>query len=473
MPLDADACYRALRARDRRFDGVFFVGVETTGVYCRPICPARTPGADRCRYYARAAEAERDGFRACFRCRPERAPGYAPVDRPAALVERALHEIAAGALDHGTVVDLAARLGVSDRHLRRAVEDAVGASPVELGATRRLGLAKALLQDTTMQITEVAFASGFASLRRFNAAFQERFDASPSQVRAAGRRGKRPDGTVVFLDARPPFAGRALLAFLSGRAIPGVEEVVGDTYRRTAKLGDALGVLEVRVDEARPGIEVRVEPGLFSVLPELLSRCRSLFDLDAQPAAVDAHLSSDPLLRDRVARAPGLRVPGAFEPFELAVRAVLGQQVSVRAATTLSGRLVRALGTPLVGERFLFPTPRAIATAGVDAIAGLGLPGARAATLIALASAVDSGALRLLPGADPADVMAAMTALPGIGPWTAGYVALRVLRSPDVFLSGDLGVRKALGGVTAKQAEARAEAWRPWRAYAQLHLWAG
>ena len=473
MSLDPAACYRALRARDRRFDGAFYVGVETTGVYCRPICPARTPGADRCRYYALAAEAERAGFRACFRCRPERAPGLATIDRSSALVDRALHEIAAGALDRGSVAELAERLGVSDRHLRRAIEEAVGASPVELGATRRLGLAKALLQDTAMPITEVAFASGFASLRRFNAAFLERFDASPTEVRAGGRRGKRPDGTVVFLDARPPFAGRRLLEFLAGRAIPGVEEIDGATYRRTAKLGDAVGVLEVRVDDARPGIEVRVEPGLWSVLPQLLMRCRSLFDLDAQPAAVDAHLSSDPLLVGRIARAPGLRVPGAFDPFELAVRAVLGQQVSVRAATTLSGRLVRALGAPLSGGRFLFPPPSVVAAAGVDAIAALGLPGARAATLVALAQAVASGTLSLEPGADVATTMAAMTALPGIGPWTAGYVALRVLRSPDVFLSGDLGVRNALGGISAKQAELRAEAWRPWRAYAQLHNWAG
>ncbi len=495
MELDAAHCYRAIAARDPRFDGVFFVGVTTTGVYCRPICPARTPRRDRCTYHRTAAEAERAGFRACFRCRPELAPGDggarasaaapaspASVDATARLVARAVARIEAGALDDGSLEGLAAELGVTDRHLRRVVQDAVGAAPIELAQTRRLAMAKQLLHDTTLPLTEVAFASGFASVRRFNAAFRARFGAPPQRVRrAVAVAGAGPAVAPTFelrLGYRAPLDWAGLLGYLGPRAIPGVEEVVGAAWRRAVVVGDRVGVLEVRDAPARAQLVATVPVALAPAARTIAARLRAVFDLDAHPGAIAGALAGDRRLAAAVRARPGLRVPGAFDPFELAVRAVLGQQVSVRGATTLAARLGERLGEPLrTGDPLARALPGAarLAQARPEAIAAIGMPLARGRAIVELARAVAERRV-VLDGAAGAAAVVALEALPGIGPWTAQYVAMRALRWPDAFPAGDLGVRKALARagaapVTAAEAARRAEAWRPWRAYAVLHLW--
>ncbi len=512
--LDPSACFRALAARDARFDGLFFVGVATTGIYCRPVCPARTPRADRCAYFRSAAEAEREGFRACFRCRPELAPGGAPLDAVPRLVAAALARIDAGALNDGSVDDLAAEFGVTGRHLRRALEREIGVTPVALAQTRRLALAKRLLHDTTLGLAEIALASGFGSVRRFNAAFLARFGAPPSRLRerrAAGapggsapggstpgggtpggstpRRGT-PGGSAagapreieLRLDYRAPYDAAGLFAFLGERAIPGVEELADGVYARTVRLGGAAGRIAVRHEPARGALVARVPDALFPVLMPLTARLRALFDLDARPDAIAGALARDPALAPLVRACPGRRVPGAIDGFEALCRAILGQQVSVRGARTLAGRLVERFGDPLpggmdtdtgTGEPWrLFPAPTTLAAAQEGDVAAIGLPRARARTLVLAARAVAKRALRLDARAPVEPALAALAAIPGIGPWTLQYVALRALHDPDAFPAGDLGVRKALGGLGAAAANARAEGWRPWRAYAVAHLWA-
>jgi AraC family transcriptional regulator of adaptative response / DNA-3-methyladenine glycosylase II len=477
MELDADSCYRALIARDDRFDGLFFVGVTTTGVYCRPVCPARTPRRERCRFFARAAQAEHDGFRACFRCRPELAPGNASIDAVARTVRAALARIDAGALNDASVDELAAELGTSGRHLRRALHDALGVTPIELAQTRRLLAAKQLLTDTGLPVTDVAFAAGFASVRRFNAAFRAHYGRSPSSLRRGASGGKSADEAadevVVQLGFRPPLAWDALLAFLAPRATPGVEAVDGGVYRRVVALGGRAGWIAVG-PPARAALPVAVSPALVPALVPLLARVRALFDLDAQPRAIAAELGRDPRLARALSLQPGVRVPGAFDGLELAVRAVLGQQVSVQAATTLAGRIAAALGTKVAapGLERAAPTAEQLIAAGPEALARLGVVPARARTIVALARAVEDG-LRLEPGADPAETVARLEALPGIGPWTAQVVAMRALRWPDAFPHGDLGIRCAFGGAPARAVLEAAERWRPWRAYAAMLLWVG
>jgi AraC family transcriptional regulator of adaptative response / DNA-3-methyladenine glycosylase II len=465
VPLDPDACYRALLARDARFDGLFFVAVSTTGIYCRPVCRARTPGRDRCAFYRTAAAAEQAGYRACLRCRPELAPGLAPVDATSRLLARALARIDEGFLDAASAEDLAATLGVSARHLRRVVEAETGVSPIELAQSRRLALARQLLADGTLPITEVAFASGFRSLRRFNALYRARCGQAPSVARKR-RALATPHEVVVRLGYRPPLAWEALLAFLSARAIPGIEQVSGGVYQRAVRVGPSTGMVSIENDAPRCALVARLPVALTRHLGAIVGRLRVLFDLDARPDAIAAALTADPHLGTLVRACPGLRVPGAFDPFETAVRAVLGQQVSVRAATTLAGRLVAALGPAP-----LFPPAEVIAAAGEGAIAALGMPLSRARTVVALARAVVEGRVVLDHHADAEATATALQALPGIGPWTASYIALRALHWPDAFPAGDLGVRKALGGVNEPRAEEMARAWRPWRGYAVMHLW--
>ncbi|HEX2570054.1 MAG TPA: AlkA N-terminal domain-containing protein [Polyangia bacterium] len=479
VSLDADTCYRALCARDGRFDGVFFVAVKTTGIYCRPVCRARTPAPDRCVFYRTPVEAERDGFRACFRCRPELAPGNGPVDSVPRLVEQAVARIDAGFLNEGSLDELAEALGVTGRHLRRAIRTELGVSPVALAQSRRLALAKQLLQDTALPLAEVAFASGFASVRRFNALFQARFGRPPSALRREHAADGAPAALVLRLDYRAPLDWDALLGFLAGRAIPGAEEVATGIYRRTVRLAGASGWIEVQRDPSpQETLRATVSLSLASVLMQVVARLRGLFDLDAHPAAICAHLARDPALAPLLERHPGLRVPGAFDGFETAVRGILGQQVSVRAATTLSGRLIERFGEPLEtphpGLRRLFPRPDVLARASEDDVAGLGMPGARARTVIALARAVAGSELRLdrVGRAGPTDVVRErLQALPGVGDWTAQYIAMRVLGWPDAFPASDLGLRHALGGLSAREIERQAEPWRPWRAYAAMHLW--
>ena len=463
--MDDDARYRALVARDARFDGVFFVGVTTTGIYCRPVCPARTAGRSRCVFFARAAEAERDGFRACFRCRPELAPGTSRVDAVSALARDAALRIEAGALNDGSLEDLAAEMGVSARHVRRALEREMGLSPVQIAQSARLAIAKQLLQDGATSIADVAYASGFSSVRRFNASFRERFDRAPSTFPRSGtsrtamsirrRDGITDRGVVrIALGYRAPMAWRAMLEFLGPRATPGVEHVDLDalTYARTLRIGDRAGTLVASIDEARRVVNVDVSTSLSRCLMAVAAAARRAFDLDAQPHAIDGHLGRDATLKPLVRATPGIRVPGGFDTFELATRAVLGQQITVRGATTLAGRLANAFGEPIETATAqlsrLFPASSRVARANVDALASVGITPARAAAVRALASreSIDE----------------TIETISGIGPWTAQYVAMRALRAPDAFPSTDLFLRDAAH---------RAAAWSPWRAYAAMHIW--
>lgn len=475
MDLDPDTCFGALAARDPRFDGRFFVAVRTTGIYCRPICPARTPRRDRCVFFARAAEAEREGFRACFRCRPELAPGAGPVDAVPRLVSAAAARIQEGFLNGASLDELASALGVTPRHLRRAVAAELGVSPVALAQSRRMALAKQLLHDTSLPMADVAYAAGFSSLRRFNALFRQRFGRPPSAIRRAHGELPGPGALVLRLDFRPPLDWDALLGFLAARCTAGVEQVEGGAYRRTVRLGGRTGWVSITRDPDRPALRAEASLSLAGALMPLASRLRGLFDLDARPDAVAGWLRRDAVLARSLRRHPGLRVPGAFDGFDAAVRVIVGQQVSVAAATTVSGRLAAALGervpTPFPGLDRLAPSPEAISAAGVDAIARVGLPGARARTVLELARAVAGGRLALHRGGDGEAVRAGLLEVPGVGPWTAEVVAMRALGDPDAFPAADLGVLRALGSPSPREAGERAEAWRPWRSYAVMHLW--
>jgi len=479
LTLSDDARYAAMTARDPRFDGLFFVGVKTTGVYCRPICPAKCPGRNRCEFFVSPALAERAGYRACFRCRPELAPPsavqVASTDAIDMLVARAAHRIGEGALNEHSLDELATELGVSTRHLRRSLEQRLGVSPVELAQSRRLALAKQLVQDTQLSLTGIAFAAGFGSVRRFNAVFSARMGRSPSSLRAS-RTAKATNVSAELtlrLDYRAPFDWDSVLGFLRGRAIPGVEVVGDDEYRRVVHIGGHVGTIAVR--EANKGLQLSVAPTLLPVLMPLVVRVRRMFDLDAHPAAIAAVFAKDKILGPLVKRRPGLRVPGAIDPFEASIRALLGQQVSVAAATTLAGRFAAAFGTPFAsGDDRLalrFPTPAEVVAAGPDRIGKLGMPRTRGAAIHTFANAIARRDIVLDAACDLDAFVAQLIELPGIGPWTAHYLAMRALHVPDAFPAADLGVQKALRRSGAKAAEARAEAWRPYRAYAVMHLW--
>ena len=473
MTLDPDSCYRALQARDRRFDGKFFVGVASTRVYCRPVCTVRMPRRENCSFFASAAAAEVGGFRPCLRCRPELAPGNAGIDAAARLAQSAVNLIENGALDEGGIEHLAARIGVTSRHLRRVFEAEFGVAPIEYGQTQRLLLAKRLLTDTALPVTEVALASGFASVRRFNALFKERYRMPPGRLRRSAAGGAVAGPLAFLLSYRPPYDWDAMLAFLAARAIAGVEDAGADAYRRTLAITQRgvthVGAIEVRRVARRHALSVAVSPSLARVVPAVLARVKHAFDLTCDPAVVAAALG------DLAADHAGLRVPGAFDGFELAVRAVVGQQITVRGARTLLGRLAAAFGETAAatadGPARLFPTAARIAAGEPGEIVRLGLTTARARTLIGLARVLADGELTLQPGGDVDATLRALVALPGIGPWTAQYIAMRALGWPDAFLASDLVVRKALGGISPARALARSEAWRPWRAYAVLHLW--
>jgi len=459
--LDADVCYRAILARDRRFDGVFFTAVTTTGIYCRPICPARTPGRDRCRFYTHAAIAERDGFRACFRCRPELAPGSANVDASARLCARVLARLD----DDAALAALPAELGVSSRHLRRVVQAELGVRPVALVQSRRLALAKQLVRDTALPMTEVALASGFGSVRRFNSAFSSLFARSPSEFRAA-KRAQTGETLSLLLHFRPPYDWRTMLGFLALRAVPGVERVDDDHYLRTVALGTCSGY--IAVNPAGPdSVRVTVSTSLLPELPSVVSRVRRLFDLDAHPDRVATALGALPRLRPLVKARPGLRLPGSWSGGEILIRAVLGQQITVVAARTLAGRLVERFGTPvetpIPGLTSLFPRPDQLGSATV--LSSLGVLPSRARTLLAAAPFAD----QLRPGADPVELAARLEAVPGIGPWTAQYILLRALSWPDAWPTGDIVLRQALSALHSDESDL--ESVRPYRGYAAIHLW--
>jgi AraC family transcriptional regulator of adaptative response / DNA-3-methyladenine glycosylase II len=470
VSLDPESCYRAMCAKDSRFDGLFFVGVETTGVYCRPVCPARTPRRDRCSFFRLPAEAERAGFRACFRCRPELAPGGAPIDRVPRLVRQAVTRIEAGYLNEASVDDLAGELGVSGRQLRRAMEAELGLSPVDLAQSRRLRLAKQLLEDTALPVVDIAFASGFSSVRRFNSVIRQRLGRSPTALRRRTRQGTA-DHIELRLDYRPPLDFSGMLQFLAARSLSGVERVSGQEYRRSVTLERARGWFAIRPDAQHPRLHALISGSLVPELVDVVARIRRLFDLDAQPHPIDTLLGRDQRLAGLVRRHPGLRPPGAFDAFEIAVRALLGQQVSLRAATTLAQRLVDRFGARLEAPGGIdrgFPTAGDLANLSPMDVARIGLPRQRARAIVELSRAVASGRVRL--GVE--ESITQLRELPGIGEWTAEYIAMRALGAPDAFPAGDAALQRALGVKTRTEALALAERWRPFRAYAAMRLWA-
>jgi AraC family transcriptional regulator of adaptative response / DNA-3-methyladenine glycosylase II len=471
MELDSGACFRAVIARDRRFDGRFFVAVTSTHIYCRPICPARPPKRQNMRFYSSAAAAEAAGFRPCLRCRPERAPGLASVDAVSRLVGAAIAGIEEHALSSAKVGDLAASLGVSDRHLRRVTESELGVSPIELAQTQRLLLAKRLLGETRLSQTQIAFASGFGSVRRFNALFKSRYGLSPRALRGTGN---APEGLHCQLEFRPPFAWHSLLDYLGRRAIPGVEMADATHYRRTVSIDHTQGWIAVSLGKKDNALNVEISQSLAPVIGAVIARVKRLFDLGAVPAAVSELLLRDPLLGEVVRRIPGLRVAGAFDGFELAVRAILGQQVSVKGATTLAGRWAQAFGTPIATPypelNRLTPSAQQMICVSPDEICALGIVGARARCLSLLAAAVLERTVVLTFAPNVEEQIEALMRLPGIGPWTAQYIAMRALHWPDAFPSGDLMLMRA-ANVTQKKLQQLAEGWRPWRAYATHYLW--
>ena len=479
MTLDPDHCYKAIQARDSRFDGRFFVGVSSTGIYCRPICRVRIPKRENCSYHASAAAAEQLGFRPCLRCRPELAPGWAGVDAEHRLAQHAATLIEGGEFDQGGVEAVAIKLGTSARHLRRVFAAQFGVSPVDFAQTHRMLLAKQLLTDTAMPVTDVAFAAGFGSLRRFNTLFRSRYRLSPTQLRGAAQAGVS-DRLVFKLAYRQPLDWTRLLAFLGNRSIEGVESAGEQHYRRTVRVArlpvngaappSAIGWVSVKPIKLRGIVQIEIATSLAAVVPRLLARLRHLFDLDGSPHEVAEGLGELALGRE------GLRLPGAFDGFEIAVRAVLGQQITVKAARTLAGRFARRFGhaieTPYPELDCVFPEAAVIAQLELGDIAQLGIIATRSKTIIALARALAEGRLQLDPSQPVETTIAALRALPGIGDWTAQYIAMRALAWPDAFPASDYGVMKALAVDKPAQAIRLAEAWRPWRAYAVMHLWA-
>jgi AraC family transcriptional regulator of adaptative response / DNA-3-methyladenine glycosylase II len=482
MNRDRRRLYQALAARDPRFDGIFFVGVTSTGIYCRPICPVRTPKAANCRFFDTAQETEQAGFRPCLRCRPELAPGSAPVDDSQRIAQLIVQRLEEGKLDaQAGLEDIADQFELSSRQIRRIVQKELGVPPIQLLLTRRLLLAKQLLTETTLPVTEIAFASGFSSLRRFNDAFSTRYRMPPTRLRKKATEGAEAiaDSTssTLQLSYRPPYDWEGVLAFLAARSLKGIEWVTAESYARTVRLGDAKGWIRVKQSRKKHALMLAFTHTLTPALPALLSRVRALFDLNARPDMISKHLARDERLARAVKRNPGMRVPGAFNGFELGLRAILGQQITVKAATTIACRFVEAFGeqivTPFAELNRLTPAAERVAAASIDDIARLGIVAARARSIIALAKVQGSGSLSLDGGAhhNPDDSIKRLTELPGIGQWTAQYIAMRALRWPDAFPKEDIAVRNCLGGVTAREAEERSQAWRPWRSYAVMHLW--
>ena len=481
MDMDRSACYRAISTRDARFDGRLFVGVKTTGIYCRPICPARTPKFENVVFFASAAAAQETGFRPCLRCRPETSPELAFWRGTSNTVSRALTLIEGGGLDADDVERLANRLGVGARQLRRLFRQHVGASPIAVAQTRRVLLAKQLIHDTSLPMAEVALASGFGSVRRFNETFRALFGRPPATLRRAREKLRQEAGALsVRLSYSPPYDWEAMLAFLAARAIPGVELVERASYKRSIAFGQSSGVVTATpADSNRVDVTVRFPD--MAALPSIIARLRRVFDLAADPDMIGAHLAQDVLLAPLVGARPGLRVPGAWDGFELAMRAICGQQITVVAATRLLGWIVEMHGAPLdrsirdsEGLTHVFPSPMAIASADPASFA---VPGARARALIALAQAISADPAIFSRGASLEQAITKLRALPGIGEWTAQYIAMRELREPDAFPAADVGLLRAMADPngrrpSAEEVLARAERWRPWRAYAALHLWA-
>lgn len=486
--LDPAICYRALKARDARFDGRFFVGVTSTGIYCRPICPAPSAKFAHCRFYPTAAAAQEAGFRPCLRCRPETAPELGAWHGTSNTVNRGLALIAEGALDgeDASVEQLAARLGLGDRQLRRLFQEHLGASPIAVAQTRRIHFAKQLIHETRLPMAEVALAAGFGSVRRFNETFRKLYDRPPSALRrkavtAMPAGSIAASGVVVRLRYRPPYDWPFMLSYLAARAIPGIERVERDRYVRSIEMNRAFGSVEIAHDGVQHSLLATIRFPCVRALPAIVARIRRVFDLGADVALIGAHLAQDPRLAPLIAARPGLRAPGGWDGFELAIRAILGQQVTVTAGRQLAARLVALCGSdmPMLaggpdGIVRTFPTPAQVVAADLGS---LGMPGARRRTLQAMAEAAldDPDLFRAAGSID--DTIAKLCAIKGVGEWTAHYIALRVVREPDAFPASDIGILRGAtpaGGVrpTPQELLGMAENWRPWRAYAAQHLWA-
>jgi len=465
MILDSATCYRALRARDARFDGRFFVAVSSTRIYCRSVCTVKLPRLENCRFYPSAAAAEVAGYRPCLRCRPELAPGNASVDATTRVAQAAAALIEDQTIEAGGLVGVASRLDITDRHLRRAFSAEFGVSPVQFAQTQRLLLAKRLLTDTDLPVTEIAFASGFGSLRRFNTLFKQRYRLQPGQLRRPMHCETIPMAEALNFELtfRPPYDWAAMSTFLAARALAGVEVIAGASYRRTVRVVSAdkeyVGWIDIGLSPNKPALRVAVSASLARVLPPVLARVKALMDLSCNPTEVAKALGK--LTEGN----PGIRVPGAFDGFEVAVRAILGQQVTIAAA------LGDPVDTPFDGLTTVFPTAARIADTPVGLIACLGMPGVRARAVVALARSVANGDLTLMPNANIETTLERLRALPGIGKWTAQYIAMRVLAWPDAFLHTDHAVMKVLDEKNSRRVLEAAEAWRPWRAYAVMHLW--
>ncbi len=482
MLFDSKTCYTAMLARDSRFDGRFFVGVASTGVYCRPVCRTRKPKPENCSFYSSAAAAESAGFRPCLRCRPELAPGLAPMDAEARSARLAAQRMEADGLSDGTITHLAHSLGVTDRHLRRVFVHEYGVPPVVWLQNQRLLTARQLLANTPLPVIQVAMDAGFGSVRRLNTLFRQRYNCSPVDFRKTTAVAHDPAESITLLPGyRPPFAWETLLHFLEGRAIPGVEHVGASRYRRTVSIvkngKNHRGWISVSNRPERNALAVTISSSLFPVLGQVLARVRFLFDLNCMPDEIQEKLGNLHIGEDRIFE-PGLRLPGCFDPFEIAVRAILGQQITVRAARTVAMRVAMQLGepiqTPFEDLTVTFPGIERICDLELpveDHLGPLGVTGARARSIRAVADALRKGAVRLGPGADPEREMSNLAVLPGIGPWTVQYLAMRALGWPDAFPHTDYGVKKALGNLPSKDILALARGWSPWRSYATLCLW--
>lgn len=473
MNLDRQICSQARISRDPRFDGRFFIGVLTSGVYCRPICPARAPLERNVRYFPTAAAAAEAGFRPCLRCRPEASPGTPAWVGTSVTVARALRLISESAIEDGGVDGLSERLGIGSRHLRRLFLRYLGAAPLAIAHTRRLHFAKKLIDETSLPMGQIAIAAGFGSIRRFNSAFRDVYHRTPTQIRRLARVSTDlPENEYSFrLRFRPPFQWHKLLEFLAPRAIPGVEAVEGESYIRNISLHGHTGNLTISLDPSGLALQARITFPEAKLLFVIIERLRRMFDLEADPADFAAHLKRDPLLARRIKSSPGLRVPGSWDGFELAVRAILGQQVSVKGATTLAGRLVANFGTRVAHDSrlpYLFPSPETLAQADV---ARIGLPQKRADTIRNLARAVCDGRVSLQSIDNIEQFHLRLRAIPGIGDWTTQYIAMRALGEPDAFPAGDLGLLHGASMNKSIELAERAEAWRPWRAYAAMYLW--
>jgi AraC family transcriptional regulator of adaptative response / DNA-3-methyladenine glycosylase II len=477
MHTDQHIYYQAFLSRDPRFDGIFYIGVISTGIYCRPICSARRPKESNCRFFKSASEAEKELFRPCLRCRPELAPDLAPVNKAHRIADLMISCLQEGRFDGIGLEIIAQQFNLSSRQMRRVIQTEFGVSPIQLLLTRRLLLAKQLLTETNLSIIDIAFASGFSSLRRFNDAFKKRYRMSPTDLKK-----KNPSTSHISsesfnlqLDYRPPYNWTHLLKFLSMRALKGIEWVDEQNYSRTVQIGLCKGWIYVSHVENKHCLKITIASSLLPVLTTLLERLRHFFDLNARPDHISEQLSQDPFLAEEVKNNPGLRIPGTFDGFELAIRAILGQQITVKSAKTVASRFVCSFGekfeTPFPELNYLFPTAKSVSLLTIEKVNSLGIIRSRAQTILLLANEISLDQIKLEVNVNPQRTINQLTSIPGIGQWTAHYIALRALRWPDAFPKEDIVLRKKLGHVSQKQAEQLSQQWRPWRGYATLYLW--